>query len=682
MATINIEGLTAWTAGKRVETKQGPRNLRTGPCTQAFRDAWKAGKDAMKAAGLGWQRGRDGEMDWDTIVWWAPISGEEAARSQEAQAASRATDADIDPPCPDGLAYLGYQKAGIAYALRCDNTLLADQMGLGKTITSIGVFNADPSIMRVLVVCPASLRLNWRREFEKWATRPIEAFVVNGGKPSDWMVPATANGRAVVAVVNYDVLAKHRKAIDATGWDMLVCDECHFCKNPKAVRTKAVLGSVTRGKRTAEGIKARRKLFLTGTPIVNRPVELWPLVEALDPQGLGKSFFSYAKRYADAHETKWGWDFTGASNLEELQRRLREGFMVRRLKDDVLAELPPKRRQVVEIPANGASAAVAEERAIYEGHREYLEALAERIAEAEEEARAGHRDMVDLYGAGLVESWRREYAERSRVAFAEMSKTRHAVALAKVPHVVEHLRDALDEGPVVCFAHHRDVIAAIEAEFPEAVALTGETSMEDRQAAVDAFQAGAAKLFIGNIQAAGVGITLTASSHVVFAELDWVPGNMSQAEDRLHRIGQRASVLVQHLVLEGSMDADMARKLIDKQEVIDKALDRKAGQAPAVQHATEVAVNGEALAKAQANGAVPSLPPEQADAVRRGLRMLAGTCDGARSLDGCGFNKLDAEVGRRLAGLGRMTDRQAAFGRRLCVKYRRQLPADINGALA
>lgn len=155
---------------------------------------------------------------------------------------------------------------------------------------------------------------------------------------------------------------------------------------------------------------------------------------------------------------------------------------------------------------------------------------------------------------------------------------RHETALAKAPAVVSHLKDAMEgnRDKLIVFVHHKDVIDAMADAMQEVgvVQVTGDTPMAARQDAVDAFQNDPeVRLFIGNIQAAGVGLTLTASSHVVFAELDWVPGNMTQAEDRAHRIGQKNAVLVQHLVLDGSLDARLARTLIEKQAVLDQALD-------------------------------------------------------------------------------------------------------------
>lgn len=261
---------------------------------------------------------------------------------------------------------------------------------------------------------------------------------------------------------------------------------------------------------------------------------------------------------------------------------------------------------------------------------------------------------------GGLEALRERRAQAGRIAFIEMSEARHKVALAKLPHVIEHLKDALEEGAVVCFAHHRDIIAALKAEFPDAVTITGDTPLAARQEAVDAFQAGRTNLFIGNIQAAGVGITLTRSAHVIFAELDWVPGNLTQAEDRTHRIGQTASVLVQHLVLEGSVDAIMARKIIAKQEVIAKALDAETAVDFGKNGATEVEIElkPDRIAEETAELATPEASPRIA-AIHKGLRMLAGVCDGAQQIDGRGFNKFDTRIGKALAAQATLSPRQA-----------------------
>ena len=450
------------------------------------------------------------------------ILSAEAESREKALELSRAADADVEIPCPDGLSYLPYQRAGIAYALNRPNVLIADDMGLGKTIQAIGVINADPSIERILIVCPASLRLNWYRELKKWLVRDRQIGIANGQSCPD--------GHDIL-IINYDILAKHQAKLTRQRWDLMAVDECHYLKNGKAIRTAALLG----GKAKIKGeqvvfapVEARRKAFMTGTPIPNRPVEGWTIFHAVAPQEFDK-FFSYARAFCDAHRTRYGWDFKGASNLGILQEKLRGSCMVRRLKADVLSELPAKRRQLIEAECP-SSTLEAEQKAA----RQYEE----RKAEIEARIAALKESGGDHSYAEAVEALR----ECENMWFTEMSKLRHETALKKVPQVVEHLKDITEGGrKVVCFAHHRDVIAKIVGEFASdsVVSITGDTPMEERQANVDRFQTDPnVVLFVGNIQAAGVGITLTASSHVVFAELDWVPGAMSQAEDRCILEGQ------------------------------------------------------------------------------------------------------------------------------------------------
>jgi SWI/SNF-related matrix-associated actin-dependent regulator 1 of chromatin subfamily A len=476
-----------------------------------------------------------------------PVTAEAAvAQANRTIAMSRARTASISVPVPDHLRYRGYQLAGIAYAQERQNTLLADEMGLGKTIQAIGVINGNPNIRKVLVVCPATLKQNWENELKDWLVTPRSIAIVKG--QVNWPT-------SDIVIVNYDILLKWRDAIDAVDWDLLVVDEAHFIKNSKALRTKLVLGNGTR----LPPIKAKQKLFLTGTPIVNKPVELWPLVHALDPEDLGLNFWTFTKRYCNAHQTNLGhWDFSGHSNTEELQQRLRSKFMIRRLKADV-EDLPAKQRQIIKLtPDRAARAAIAAERAAFE------------------------RFMQRRGDSGL------DYANAVRgldspsIRFEEIARERHETAVRKVPQVIAHLRECLAEGsPVVVFVHHHDVAHRIKEAFPTAAVVTGEIPQAQRTREITRFQSDIrarggdpdCKLFIGSIMVAGLGITLTAASHVVFAELDWVPGNVSQAEDRCHRIGQRNAVLIQHLVFDGSIDARMAEVIINKQAVIDAAVD-------------------------------------------------------------------------------------------------------------
>jgi SNF2 family DNA or RNA helicase len=633
-----------------------------------------------KAAGLRFDPA--GKLWWTTDPLKAAVLREAAdaetlatieravAAANESIAASRATDAEIEIPVPEGLSYLPYQRAGIAYAMHRQGSLIGDEMGLGKTIQAIGVYNCilaeseEPA--PCLIVCPASLRVNWMREMRKWAVKPVTVGYVDG---SSW--PTGCD----VVIINYDVLARHRARIDGIAWKLLIVDECHYVKNPKAKRTQHLLGSRKRGQEPIEPVRADRRVFLTGTPIANRPVELWPIVHSLAPSQFS-NWTAYVKRYCDAEWTGYGWDVRGASNLEELQQKLRASIMVRRLKADVLTELPPKRRQIVELPADAAASAVQAEIAAFDR-------MEERLAEfriAVELAKASD-DPADYTRA--VERLR----EAQGMAFEELSRARHDVAVAKLPYVIEHLHENTD-GKVIVFAHHKDIVRQLMAELPGAVCITGDTPMLDRQAAVDRFQTDpACRFFIGTIGAAGVGLTLTASSHVVFAELDWVPGNLSQAEDRAHRIGQVNSVLVQHLVLNGSLDARMAKVLVEKQETITRGLDAptatveapEAAQIPeGVIFAKREAPATREVSRQQIDEEALSFTPAQIAAVHDCLRLLAGLDgDYAAQQNDIGFNRFDTGIGHDLAERSILTPRQAVLGRKIVRKYHRQLPASL-----
>jgi SWI/SNF-related matrix-associated actin-dependent regulator 1 of chromatin subfamily A len=483
-----------------------------------------------------------------------------AHSAAESVMASRATDAAIALPIAEGRAFLPYQRAGIAFALARPNVLIGDDMGLGKTLETIGVINADQELRKILIVCPASLSRNWVREFGMFGSRPLTI-----GIATMKAVPATD-----IVVCTYDVFSRSTEAsklILATTWDCLVLDEAHYCKNRDAKRTHVILGGGRRGTGDYRpGIQVtKRRLYLTGTPIGNRPIELWPLSHSLAPAEFG-NMMDYAKRYCDATCGRFGWDFSGSSNLDELQDKLRGLFMLRRLKKDVLAELPAKRRQIIELPADTPALRAVLKLEMETGKRN--ESDMKRLRAAVTAA----SDDPAAYEAAVAALRKGE-----QIAFSEISKVRHQTAIAKAPVVAAHVREAVEAGgKIIVFAHHQDVVDHLCAALADlgVVSVTGGTPPAKRQEAVDRFQTDdAVRVFVGNIQAAGVGITLTASAHVIFAELDWVPGNVSQAEDRAHRLGQLCSVLVQHLVLEGSIDCKMAATLTEKQKVLDAALD-------------------------------------------------------------------------------------------------------------
>jgi SWI/SNF-related matrix-associated actin-dependent regulator 1 of chromatin subfamily A len=657
MTTIDLSNLVAWGPPKTVRAQGVEKILRVAPPTETFWEAWRADKAALKAAGI--SCGRDMKTNQWQAKWWQDVPKAVKEEQNRTLEASRADDADIQIPKPAGLDldFLGYQRAGVKFALdsisKCGGVLIGDQMGLGKSVETIGIVNLRPDVRKVLVVAPNTLKVNWRREFNRWCARPLKVCVQNTGIPY-------VGEYADVTVINFDIVGKYLNQIRATGFDMMIIDECHYVKNSKAQRTKATLS-----------IRPPIRVALSGTPIENRPKEIWTILNWLEPEAWPK-FFPFAKRYCDAVNNGFGWDFSGASNVEELQRKLRGSLMVRRLKADVLKELPAKRRVLIELDSSGCGRVLREE-AQYADRLEMLERLKARV----ELAKASEsREEYERAVAALRES--------QDAVFAEMARIRHEVGLAKVPQAIEFISDAVENGKIVVFCHHKDVVAALHAKFPQAAVITGDT--RDRMGEVDRFQQDpACNVFIGN-NAAAEGITLTASSHVVMLEGDWVPGKLAQKEDRCHRIGQHDSVLVSYLVLEGSLDAHIMRVNVDKMNVIHRAMD---AELDPLDTSTEfppptVVISTPAGAKPTAGAKDPfdrlaqeakMINPEACAWILGGLRRLAAMCDGAQAIDGAGFNKMDSTIGKSLAACARLSPKQAALGARLVRKYRRQLGA-------
>lgn len=493
--------------------------------------------------------------------------------------ASHASAADIEIPAPPGLNYYPFQKAGIAYIRDAPwprRVLLSDEMGLGKTCQAIGYMNLE-GIGTAVVVCPANLRINWLRELERWLVEPRNIHVVDS---NDLPKPD-----AEIVIINYDRLInpEMHEALMGWVWDLLICDESHAVKTPDAKRTVAVLGRPANKKKQQEALeglihRARCFLPLTGTPLLNRPIELWTLVHALDPETFNDRM-QFGKRYCAGHKRKIGWnkktqqplmawDFHGASNLEELQDKLRGRCMVRRLKADVLPELPPKRREIIVLDPKTARKELAEQLGLWNkvhGHT---------FAKLQTELQLAAQDVDDKDAYAAVVARLDAHLE---IAFEEMSETRKLVAVAKIPAVIDHLHTLLDvyEIPkVVCWVHHHEVVDELMEHFGKlAVNIDGRVTPKDRQIAVDVFQKDREiLLMVGGIRAAGEGITLTAASHEVFAETDWTPARNVQAEDRCHRIGQQNSVLIQYLVFDRSLDAMIAKMQIYKQAIADRVL--------------------------------------------------------------------------------------------------------------
>jgi SWI/SNF-related matrix-associated actin-dependent regulator 1 of chromatin subfamily A len=540
--------------------------------TQAQKDAYWGGKDVVKVAGFRFDG--DGRNTGIPKSWYTkfiePVEklrqycvGEAAEKVgvvEEKREASRTIDADIEIPAPEGQEYMPFQRGGISYMSEQDNTLLGDDMGLGKTIQILGLVNLKPEIKNVLVIVPATVRPNWEIEAKKWLVRSFQIQRIN----KNVEIAITDGGNNIV-VVGWSNLAqkKVRESLLKIEWDLVAADEAHYGKNAKAKRSQVLFGKHEYVKGQGDVLKAeglvhhtKRTVFATGTPIVNRPIELFNMLRVLDPEGLGKNFFGYAKRYCDAKNNGYGWDFSGAKNLDELQNRLRATCMIRRMKTEVLKELPAKRRQVVTLDPNGSSRLIKKEQKLLDNIPGYREAV-----------EAGD------YEAAI------KALQADSAAFEEMAGIRREIGEAKADKVVDFAKDSLENvKKIIVFAHHRDVQDRIAAELSEygVVQVQGGFSDEKKQAAKEAFQGDDnVRVFVGSLEACREGLTLTAATTVIFAELPWTPSAVSQAEDRAHRIGQDSAVNVYHLVLEDSLDAYMAKTIVEKQNNIDAALDKR-----------------------------------------------------------------------------------------------------------
>lgn len=584
-------------------------------------------------------------------------------KKEENVIASVSTDADINIPAPPGLDYYPYQKAGIAFGIRNDSVLNADDMGLGKTIQSVGILNAI-DWNSAIIICPASLKFNWKRELETWLVKDKKVEILSS--KSDQV-------EADIYIVNYDLLFRNNfEWLLNKKFDVCIVDEVHFVKNPKAKRSIATY-KISKN--------SKKRVFLSGTPILNKPIEIYPILEHL---GFKMSKWEFAKKYCGLKKGKFGWDMSGASNLEDLQLKLRGSMMIRRRKQDVLAELPPKTRQVILLDP--------------EKYQIFLQKEQDLMAKIK--AKKSYNDIVEYL------------TEYSADDIAEIAKLRHQLALAKLPDVYEHIDNTLNNvEKIIVFAHHRDVIDAIYEKYKDmAVKLYGGMSEKDRQDAVDSFQNDPnCRIFVGAIKAAGVGLTLTAASTVIFVELDWVPANLTQAEDRAHRIGQTDNVLVQHIVVDGSIDATLAKRIVEKQNIADKSLNyehleefkkredaRKAEllkkikeqEQKRIEYAKRIKEENEKRlqeaqkrreAKDQADG-IPVYSDEVKNEVHRRLKVLAGMCDGACDLDGQGFNRLDTAFGHSLANASKLSNRQCHYAIQMLKKYKSQI-GDISEIL-
>lgn len=434
---------------------------------------------------------------------------------------SEATDAELEIPNLGGT-LRPFQRAGVSYAIQARRCFIADQMGLGKTVQALASVFAE-NTFPTLVVCPASLKTNWERETRKWLPGKNVHIVdsKSGVKNSD------------VVIINYDILTKHEEALTALGFQALIFDESHYAKNPSAKRTKAL-------KNIAATIPAEGMvLALTGTPVLNRPVELVSQLEIIDRIDEFGGSWNFRKRYCNAQRNNFGWDFSGSANTDELNDLLRRTCYVRRNKSEVLKELPDKARYQVNVdlagPAMGA------------------------YRRAESEA------LVYFGGAGID----------SANTLSNITTLKRLAGEGKIEAACEWIDTFLDstDRKLVVFAHHVSVVDGIASRYG-GLRVAGKDSAEARQEAVDSFQNDPdARVIVLNMKAGGVGLTLTAASDVLFVEQGWTPAEHDQAEDRCHRIGQEDNVSAWYLLANGTIDDDIYELIENKRVVVDSVTD-------------------------------------------------------------------------------------------------------------
>lgn len=454
---------------------------------------------------------------------------------------------------PDGKEYFPFQKIAIEWLERTGgNALIADEMGCGKTIEVIGWINQHQNINPIIIVCPASLKLNWEKEINRWAINPGKIVIVNKETHD-------LDGRFYI--INYDIL-KHFVYIGKKGdvpkekqvpynplfykihAQILIMDESHYIKDKSALRTKCALKLAK---------MTPHRVALTGTPFLNRPIELYTIANMLAPVHFSNWRY-YTERYCGAFQDRWGhWNIKGHSNENELNSLLRSTIMIRRRKEDVIKDLPPKTRAFVPLEC-GATPAY-------------------RVLEGE---------IIDeLLYLNIVKN---KDENDSLVKKAKMNiltaitKARAEIFELKKEQLLDFIVDTLDnEEHLVIFVYHHAAYNYLMAELKKkkisVTGFMGETDMRDRQIAIDEFQDGKYRVFITSTGAGAFGITLTRAKTLIFAELDWSLANTMQSEDRIHRIGQKENVNIYFLIDEDSIEGYIASLLEEKLKTFKNIID-------------------------------------------------------------------------------------------------------------
>ena len=469
-----------------------------------------------------------------------------------------------------------------------------------NTIQAIGLIN-HLGLKSGVIVCPATLKLNWLREMTKWLfDKSLTVGVAYGNE-----IPDTD-----FVIINYDILSRNKAELWGEHWDILICDEAQYLSNGDSKRTQVIFGDyrwdykTKRIDRKAERIyckvagktvkmkclRAEYRLMLTGTPMMKQPADMWTIIRDFDPNGLGKNWDDFAFTYCDATMSGFGLQANGGSNLAELNEHLRRTFMIRRLKKHVLKDLPKKTREVIVFPREGMKRIINTERDKFTKALAMLGAanLGEEYKPevALEEMDPGF--ILDTMTKFLPQGFDAPEIEELdpgevQPGFAAYSQARHDLALSKVPMAVEHIKRLVEAGEkVIVFAIHKDVVAAVHEAFPTAARIIGGLGAKRVEAEKLRFQGDKDKgiepdpecnVIICNLKAGGTGHTLTEATVVIFLEMWSVPGDMEQCEDRAHRYGLEHNVLVQYLVVDGTIDAITIQGLIDRIAMVQEGVD-------------------------------------------------------------------------------------------------------------
>jgi len=454
----------------------------------------------------------------------------------------------IKSPQNPELKYFPHQEEMIGNMLKADTQGLiynACAMGVGKTIIALG-YALNLNIRNLLIICPASLRLNWQKEIKWLDKKPSDAIPLLAGNDHK-KIPTCDSSSSSIIITSYDLLANDNifsKLTDRV-WDLVICDESHMIRTIKAIRTQKTLELLNNN--------AERFQLLTGTPILNSALDLFPALYSIIPYQtyINKedyltctNYFAFLDKYTYRVKLKQNIvQYKGVKNHEDLKDLLknRGKFFFRKTKEDIELNLPSKTYSIVpfniNVPLELDQVTISKVLNIYMNKHKYKEGLDEEMKKH-------------------ISSMRKSIGEKK--------------ALSK--EIFEYVSLILEQTPVVLFAFHKSVIAILMDLFKKykPVKLDGSLTTKEKQASIDKFQNGESDVFIGQLHAAGVGITLTRASYVVFYEIDWLPAIMEQALDRLHRIGQKNAVTAIYPLTDNKFDQSMIKLMVKKQKVISK----------------------------------------------------------------------------------------------------------------